>query len=55
MAVVLALDVPQHRSRNHTVILGWPWPLRGCLYATMIVLIFVSRSQIAVPFIYFQF
>jgi D-alanyl-lipoteichoic acid acyltransferase DltB (MBOAT superfamily) len=55
MAVVLALDLPQYFAKSHTVILRWPWVFRGLAYATMVTMIFVSRSEHAIPFIYFQF
>ncbi len=55
MLVVLAFDLPQYFSESHTIILRWPWVVRGLAYATMITLIFVSRSDRAIPFIYFQF
>jgi D-alanyl-lipoteichoic acid acyltransferase DltB (MBOAT superfamily) len=55
MAIVLVLDLPQYFSENHTIILRWPWVVRGLAYATMITLIFVTRSNRAIPFIYFQF
>jgi alginate O-acetyltransferase complex protein AlgI len=55
IAIVLALDLPQYFAKSHTIILRWPWAFRGLVYATMIMLIFVSRSDRAIPFIYFQF
>jgi hypothetical protein len=55
MAIVLALDLPQYFSKSHTIILRWPWVFRGLAYATMVTMIFVCRSEHALPFIYFQF
>lgn len=55
MAIVLALDLPQYFTKSHTIILRWPWVFRGLAYATMITMIFVSRSDHAISFIYFQF
>jgi hypothetical protein len=55
MLIVLALDLPQYFSESHTIILRWPWVVRGLAYTAMITMIFVSRSDRAIPFIYFQF
>jgi len=53
--LVLALDVPQDLAKSHTVILRWPWLLRGAVYAGMIFALAMSRTEHAIPFIYFQF
>jgi D-alanyl-lipoteichoic acid acyltransferase DltB (MBOAT superfamily) len=54
--LVLAIDIPQHISRDHTVILRAPWPIRGAAYATAVLLLamFAEMGK-NVPFIYFQF
>ena len=53
--LVLAIDIPQYRKENHTVMLEWPWPLRGVAYAVMLILIIILRPSHETPFIYFQF
>ena len=54
-AVLLALDVPQERHRDHCAVLRWPAPVRGLAYAVAIVLIVAFWRTDATPFIYFQF
>lgn len=54
-ALVLAIDIPQYLSRKHTVMLSWPWPVRGLVYAALVFILAVFRSESDVPFIYFQF
>ncbi|MCE9613256.1 MAG: MBOAT family protein [Lentisphaerae bacterium] len=54
-ALVLAIDLPQRLSGNHTVLLRAPWVVRGVAYAGMTFLIVVCGTGYAVPFIYFQF
>ena len=53
--LVLALDLPQDQAKSHTVILRWPWLLRGAAYAGMVFALAMSRTEHAIPFIYFQF
>ena len=54
-AIVLAIDLPQYRSKDHTVILSAPWFVRGFAYAGMVTLIALANTGHAIPFIYFQF
>lgn len=54
-ALVLAIDIPQYITQNHTVVLRWPWILRGVTYTTVVLAIFMLRSNGSTPFIYFQF
>ena len=54
-ALVLFLDIPQYLSRKHVVMLRWPWPLRGLVYAALVLILAIFRSESDVPFIYFQF
>jgi alginate O-acetyltransferase complex protein AlgI len=54
-ALVLFLDVPQYLSRKHIVMRSWPWPVRGLVYAALILILAIFRSESDVPFIYFQF
>jgi alginate O-acetyltransferase complex protein AlgI len=53
--LLLVIDVPQYVKRDHTVVLRWPWILRGLLMALLILCLFGLRSYGKVPFIYFQF
>lgn len=54
-ALAMLLDVPQYVTGEHTVLSRLPWPLRGCIYAIMIVTITLMLRDTNVPFIYFQF
>jgi len=56
VAILLLIDVPQYFTRNHTIKLLWPWPMRGAVYAlfVLILLAYSGRNE-DVPFIYFQF
>ena len=53
--LLLILDLPQYWTRNHTVFLRWPWPVRGVLYTAMFFMLIVMENHGEVPFIYFQF
>jgi hypothetical protein len=53
--LVLAIDIPQYVTRNHTFLLRWPWPMRGAVAAAMLVLIVLLAPNHDTPFIYFQF
>lgn len=53
--LVLAIDIPQYVTQNHTVVLRWPWFLRAASYATVVLAMFTLRSNGQIPFIYFQF
>jgi len=52
--LVLLVDIPQHFSGSHTVLLGWPRLARAGIAAVMVFLILLSFGTNA-PFIYFQF
>lgn len=54
-ALLLAIDLPQRLTGRHTVLLEWPWPLRGSVYACLVLIMVLVRSGDEVPFIYFQF
>lgn len=53
--LVLLVDVPQFIGRDHTAILDWPWPIRGLMMGTFLVLMAVLAGGNETPFIYFQF
>jgi D-alanyl-lipoteichoic acid acyltransferase DltB (MBOAT superfamily) len=55
LVLLLAIDVPQYKWKDHEVVLRWPWLVRGFAYAAMIWAICALRSDGTVPFIYFQF
>ena len=55
IALLLAIDVPQYVTKNHTVMLSWPWPARGLAYAALVLAIVLLRTGDEVAFIYFQF
>lgn len=55
MLLLLFIDVPQAVTRNHTVLLTWPLWLRGIVYASLVLILVIFRSEADVPFIYFQF
>lgn len=55
IALMLLLDVPQHLKRDHNAMQRWPWPIRGLVYAGLILAMVLLRSGDEVPFIYFQF
>ncbi len=54
-ALILFIDIPQFLRRDHTIMLSWPWPVRGLVYAGLIMLLILIRVEDDVPFIYFQF
>jgi D-alanyl-lipoteichoic acid acyltransferase DltB (MBOAT superfamily) len=55
IALLLFIDCPQYLSRRHVVMLRWPWPVRGLVYAGLVLILAIFRSENDVPFIYFQF
>ncbi|MFO0947984.1 MAG: MBOAT family O-acyltransferase [Planctomycetota bacterium] len=55
IALVMLLDVPQYLTRDHTIVLRWPWPVQGLLYGSMLFLMTVMASGDETPFVYFQF
>ncbi|MCK4872990.1 MAG: MBOAT family protein [Phycisphaerales bacterium] len=54
-ALLLFIDIPQFLKRNHTVMLNWPWLMRGAVYASLVMILIILRVEEDVPFIYFQF
>jgi len=56
LALVLLVDLPQYRSKDHTRILSWPVVWRGlAIFILAVWLILTRRTDAHVPFIYFQF
>ncbi len=55
LGLLLFLDLPQYRARDHTAMQRWHWVARGLAYAALIMALVVLRSEKNVPFIYFQF
>jgi D-alanyl-lipoteichoic acid acyltransferase DltB (MBOAT superfamily) len=55
LLLLLAIDIPQYRWKEHEAVLRWWWPVRGVVYAGMVWAICAMRSDGTVPFIYFQF
>ncbi|MDT8303730.1 MAG: MBOAT family O-acyltransferase [Sedimentisphaerales bacterium] len=53
--LVLAIDIPQYITQNHTVVLEWPVVLRVASYTTVVLAMFALRNNGRIPFIYFQF
>ena len=53
--LVLAIDVPQYRGGRHEAIRAWRTPIRGAVYAAMVLLMILLRPDNETPFIYFQF
>lgn len=53
--LILLIDVPQYVTKEHTIMLRWPWPLRGAVAAAMVLLIILLAPNHDTPFIYFQF
>jgi hypothetical protein len=53
-AAVLAIDVPQYVSGDHTVFRRLPWWIQSPLYAALCV-VMILFGGLEVPFIYFQF
>lgn len=54
-AWVLLIDIPMAKSTSQTAMLGWPWPVRGLLYAVFVLLLIVLERSDDATFIYFQF
>ena len=55
LALLVFLDLPQYRRRDHTAMLRWHWAVLGATCALLILVMTVLRSDKGVPFIYFQF
>lgn len=55
VAVLLFIDIPQYRVRDETAWFRWSWPVRGIVYATLIIVAILLNVPRDVPFIYFQF
>jgi len=53
--LMLAIDIPQARSGDDTVFLTWRAPVRGVVYAAMILTVLLVPADPNIPFIYFQF
>ena len=54
--ILLALDTVQYRADDQLVCLRWPWVVRGCCYAVLLLALLVWGSgAVNAPFIYFQF
>lgn len=51
----VAIDLAQRNFASHTVVLRWPAPARGVIYAALLVGVVVFSGAQQVPFIYFQF
>lgn len=55
VALVLFVDLPQHRSGRHERMLEWSWGIRGVVFWMMIFLMIVLAPGEETPFVYFQF
>ncbi len=55
VALILLLDIPQHRNDSHQAILRWPWPIRGSVYAALTIGLLVFAPTDPIAFIYFAF
>jgi len=55
LSLTMLIDIPQLLQKSQTPFLVWPWPLRGLVYAGLVLTIVLFRSGDEVPFIYFQF
>ena len=55
IGLVLLIDIPQYLRNDHTVMLEWPWVLKGLIYGSMIIFMILLASANEIPFIYFQF
>lgn len=53
-AIIVAFDLLQESTQSHVTPTRWPWPVRGALYAIMILFI-TAWSWGDSVFIYFQF
>lgn len=55
LTLLLAIDIPQYITQNHTVVIEWPVVLRVVSYTAVVLAMFALRSNGKIPFIYFQF
>lgn len=55
VGLVLMIDIPQYLKNDHTVMLEWPWVLKGLIYGCMVIIIILLAPENEMPFIYFQF
>jgi len=55
LAILLFIDLPQHRQQDETAWRRWPWPVRGLVYASLVIAAVILHTTHDVPFIYFQF
>ncbi|MBI3832104.1 MAG: MBOAT family protein [Planctomycetes bacterium] len=56
LTMLLLIDLPQYRNKDHTRLLNWPLALRVLALAVLVLwLISTRRTGEHVPFIYFQF
>jgi D-alanyl-lipoteichoic acid acyltransferase DltB (MBOAT superfamily) len=55
IALLVVLDVMQHRSKRPDAVLGWPRPLQGAVIAYAVFALVMGTSNAPVQFIYFQF
>jgi D-alanyl-lipoteichoic acid acyltransferase DltB (MBOAT superfamily) len=55
LLLMMFLDVPQARARDHVTMLRWPWALRSATYVALVMALVLFRTGKNVPFIYFQF
>ncbi|NOX59833.1 MAG: MBOAT family protein [Planctomycetes bacterium] len=53
--LLLFIDIPQYVSRDHTVMLRWPWVVRGLVYVGFVFALLILGVETNVSFIYFQF
>ncbi len=54
-SLVLVVDWPQYRRKDHLAVLRWPVLARGATIAAMLLLLLVLGENSETPFIYFQF
>ncbi len=54
-SLVLMLDIPQYRQKDHLAMMKWHWLPRGLVIALMLFLLLVMGENNDIPFIYFQF
>src|SRR5262245_22618314 len=53
--LLLVVDLPQYRAREHTVLLRWPWWLKVLALALLTACLILTRRSQNAAFIYFQF
>jgi len=54
--VLILIDIFQAHAKDHTVMLKWPWLVRGIAYTVLLIILFVFGGlDVQAPFIYFQF